>query len=78
LKPQQICVQPRQEYAFFPLMATKRFQVRTEEKIEQLIRDKSSKFTNKAIQNNVKTLKEFCEEQNLQQSFDEPQVAQLH
>jgi len=40
-------------------MATKRFQVQTEEEIEQLIRDKSSKFTNKATQNNVKTLKEF-------------------
>jgi len=39
-------------------MAAKRFQVRTEEEIEQLIRDKSSKFTNKATQNAAKTLKE--------------------
>jgi len=39
--------------------------------MEQLIRDKSSKFTNKATQNAVKTLKEFCKEQNLQQSFEE-------
>ena len=52
-------------------MATKRFQVRSKEEMEQLIRDKSSKFTNKATQNAVKTLKEFCKEQNLQQSFEE-------
>jgi len=48
--------------------------VRTEEEIEQLIRDKSSKSTNKATQNAVKTLKdrkEFCKQQNLQQSFEE-------
>ena len=52
-------------------MAAKRFQVRSKEEMEQLIRDKSSKFTNKATQNVVKTLKEFCKEQNLQQSFEE-------
>jgi len=52
-------------------MAAKRFQVRTEEEIEQLIRYKSSKSTNKATQNAVKTLKEFCKEQNLHQSFEE-------
>ena len=52
-------------------MAAKRFQVRTEEEIEQLIRDKSSKSTKKAWQNAVKTLWEFCKEQNLLQSFEE-------
>ena len=58
-------------YNFFSVMAAKRFQVRSKEEMEQLIRDKSSKFTNKATQNVVKTLKEFCKEQNLQQSFEE-------
>ena len=53
------------------MAATKRFQVRTEEEIEQLIRDKISKSTNKATQNAVKTLKEFCKEQNLQETFEE-------
>ena len=52
-------------------MDAKRFQVQTEEEIEQLIRDKSSKSTKKATQNAVKTLKEFCKEQNVQQSFEE-------
>ena len=52
-------------------MDAKRFQVQTEEEIEQLIRDQSSKSTKKATQNAVKTLKEFCKEQNLQQSFEE-------
>ena len=49
-------------------MSAKRFQVRTEEEIELLIRDKSSKSTNKATQNAVK---KFCKEKNLQQSFEE-------
>jgi len=52
-------------------MDAKRFQVQTEEEIEQLIRDQSSKSTKKATQNAVKTLKEFCKEQNLQQSYEE-------
>jgi len=52
-------------------VAAKRFQVRTEEEIEQLIRNKSWKSTNKASQNAVKTLEEFCKEQNLPQSFEE-------
>ena len=55
LKPRQVCVEPRQEYNFFSVMAAKRCQVRTEEEIKQLIRDKSSKSTNKATQNAVKT-----------------------
>jgi len=73
LKPWQICVQLRQEYNFFSVKAAKRFLVRSKEEMEQLIRDKSSKSTNKATQNAVKTLKEFCKEQNLhvQQSFEE-------
>ena len=71
MKLRQICVQPRQEYNFFSVMAAKRFQVQSKEEMEQLIRDKSSKSTNKATQNAVKTLKEFCKEQNLQQSFEE-------
>ena len=56
LNPRQICVQPRQEYIFFAAMAAKRFQVRTEEEIEQLVLDKISVSTNKASQNAVKTL----------------------
>jgi len=52
-------------------MAVKRFQVRTEEEIEQYIWDEHSKSTNRATQNAVKTLKEFCKEQNLRQSFGE-------
>ena len=47
-------------------MAGKRFQVRTEEEIEQLIRDKSSTSTDKATKMAVKTLKEFFKKQNLQ------------
>ena len=47
-------------------MAGKRFQVRTEEEIELLIRDKSLTSTDKATTNAVKTLKEFCKKQNLQ------------
>jgi len=37
-------------------MDAKRFQVQTEEEIEQLIRDKSAKSTKTATQNAVKTL----------------------
>ena len=40
-------------------MAAKRFQTRTEEEIEQLLRDKSSKSTNKATLNAVRTLTYF-------------------
>ena len=59
-------------------MAAKRFQVRLKAEIEQLIRDKSSKSTNKATQNAVKTLKEFCKEQSLQQSVEELSKTDLH
>ena len=52
-------------------MTAKRFQTRTEEEIEQLLRDKSSKATNKATHNAVKTLRDFCKEQNLYESFQE-------
>ena len=52
-------------------MAAKRFQTRTEEEIEQLQRDKSSKSTNKATLNAVRTLRDFCKEQNLDESFQE-------
>ena len=52
-------------------MAAKRFQTRTEEEIEQLLRDKSSKSTNKATLNAVRTLRDFCKEQNLDESFQE-------
>jgi len=46
--------------------------------MEELILDKSSKSTNKATQNAVKTLKEFCKEQNLQQSFEERNKTDLN
>ena len=49
-------------------MAAKRFQVRTEEEIER----SKLKVYNKATHTAVKTLKEFCKEENLQQIFDEP------
>ena len=52
-------------------MAAKRFQTRTGEDIEQLLRDKSSKSTNKATLNAVRTLRDFCKEQNLDESFQE-------
>ncbi|XP_068738290.1 uncharacterized protein [Montipora capricornis] len=52
-------------------MAAKRFQTRTEEEIEQLLQDKSSKSTNKATLNAVRTLRDFCKEQNLDESFQE-------
>jgi len=49
------------------MAATKRFQIRTKDEIE-LLRNKSSKSTNKATQNAVKTLKEFCKEQNVEET----------
>ena len=52
-------------------MAAKRFQTRTEEEIEQLLRDKSWRSTNKATLNAVRTLRDFCKEQNLDESFQE-------
>ena len=57
--------------SFFEIMATKRFHVRSEEEIEQLIRDKSSKSTNKATLNAVKTLREFCAQENSNENFEE-------
>ena len=50
---------------FYAVMAAKRFQTRTEEEIEQLLRDKSSKSTNKATLNAARTLRDLCKEQNL-------------
>ena len=44
-------------------MAAKRFQTRTEEEIEQLQQDKSSKSTNKVTDNAVRTLTDFCKDQ---------------
>ena len=40
---------------FYAVMATKRFQTRTEEENEQLLHDKSSKSTNKVTDNAVRT-----------------------
>ena len=59
-------------------MAAKRFQKRTEEEIEQLLHDKSSNITNKAIDNAVRTLRDFCKEQNLDESFQELRKTDLN
>ena len=40
---------------FYAVMAAKRFQTRTEDEIEQLLHEKSSKSTNKATDNAVRT-----------------------
>ena len=48
---------------FHEVMAAKRFQTRTEEEIEQLQQDKSSKSTNKVTDNAVRTLTDFCKDQ---------------
>ena len=45
--------------------------MRTEEEIEKLIREKSSKSTNKATLNAVKTLREFCAQENSNDKFEE-------
>ena len=52
-------------------MTAKRFQTRTEKEIQQLLRDKNSKSTDKATHNAVKTLRDFCKEQNLDESFQD-------
>ena len=52
-------------------MAAKQFQTRTEEVIERLLQDKRSKSTNKATDNAVRTLRDFCKEQNLDETFKE-------
>ena len=52
-------------------MAAKRFQTRTEEEIQQLLRDKNSKSTDKVTHNAVKTSRDFCKEQNLDESFQD-------
>ena len=53
-------------------MAAKLFQTRTEEEeIEQLPHDKRSKSTNKAADNAVRTSRDFCKDQNLDESFQE-------
>ena len=41
-------------------MAANRFQTRTEEDLEQLLHNKSSKSTNKATDNAMRTLRDFC------------------
>ena len=45
---EKVC-QPRQANNFYAVMVAKRFQTRTEEEIEQLLRNKSSKSTNKVL-----------------------------
>ena len=50
-------------------MAAKHFQTRTEEEIQQLLRDKKLKSTEKATHNAVKTSRDFCKEQNLDESY---------
>ena len=45
---------------FYAVMAAKRFQTRTKEEIEQLLHDKSSKSINKATDNAVRMLRDFC------------------
>ena len=52
-------------------MAAERFQTRTEEEVEELRHDKISKSTNEATDNAVRTLRDFCKEQNLDKSFEE-------
>ena len=52
-------------------MAAKRFQTSTEEEIQQLLRDKNSKSGDKATHNAVKTLRDCCKEQNLDESFQD-------
>ena len=59
-------------------MAAKRFQTRTEEEIDQLLYDKSSKSTNKATDNAMRTLRDFCKGQNLDESFQELGKTQLN
>ena len=70
--------QLRQAIIFCAVMAAKRFQTRTEEEIEQLLHDKSSKSTNKATDNAVRTLRDFCREQNLDESFQELSTTDLN
>ena len=56
LKPRQICLPAAiKQIFFYAVMAAKWFQTRTEEEIEQLLHDKSSKSTNKATDNAVRT-----------------------
>ena len=52
-------------------MAAKYFQTTTEEEIQQLriLRDKNSKSTDKATHSAAKTLRDFCKEQNLDESY---------
>ncbi|XP_074634396.1 uncharacterized protein LOC141892954 isoform X1 [Acropora palmata] len=60
-------------------MAAERFQTRTdEEEIEQLLHDKRSKSANKAADNAVRTLRDFCKDQNLDESFQELSKADLN
>ena len=66
-----LCASPRQEDNFLVVMVAKRLQTRTEEEIQQPLRDKNSKSTDKATHNAVKTLRDFCKEQNLDKSFQD-------
>ena len=52
MKLRQICFASCvKQIIFYAVMAAKRFQTRTEEEIEQILHDKSSKSTNKATDN---------------------------
>ena len=53
--------QPRQAINFYAVMAAKRFQTRTEDEIEQLLRDKSSKS---------RKLKSKIESKNMSETSD--------
>ena len=56
LKPRKNLFASRvKQIIFYAVMAAKRFQTRTEEEIEQLLHDKSSKSTNKGSDNAVRT-----------------------
>ena len=61
----------RQVNNFYAIVAAKRSQTRTEEEIGQLLHNKSSKSTNKATNNAVRTLRDFCKKQNLDECIGE-------
>ena len=51
-------------------MAAERFQTKTEQEIEQLLHDKSSKSTNKATDNAVRTFQRSLDICDLINSYD--------
>ena len=51
-------------------MSAKRFASRTEEEIENLIRNKDSSSTKKATKQAVKILREFCSEKEIPTNFE--------